>query len=103
MLYIILISMLAMYQAYIMLTPSYTVFPNKDCKLCTNCRHFIPSPVSDSYGKCQLYPLLTEDLRIEVMVRGNVPMIDVFYILCTEARKSENICGEYAKYFENKN
>jgi len=102
MLNIILLSTLAMYHAYIMSTPSYTMFQNNGCKFCTNCKHFISNPVSDAYGKCQLYPLLTEDLRIALMVRGNVPMIDVFYISCTEARKSENMCGENAKYFENK-
>ena len=76
-------------------------------KLCVDCKHFTKDSVSSKFGKCRLFP---RDLEFQKTMYNHYLVTGIKYNLkeytdfkyCSTARGDEEMCGEKAKFFEQK-
>ena len=68
--------------------------------LCIHCKHYKNTFLQDTkFGTCTLFPIIKRD--DSYFVNGVKSKNNVYYY-CSTARGSERMCGEEAKYFEQK-
>lgn len=69
-------------------------------KLCINCKHFIADNNSGEFGKCALFPTITN--KVKFLVNGINDKQSRNYYYCSTSRSSNNMCGEEGKYYKKK-
>ena len=67
-------------------------------KFCFKCKHFRPDDLDLKYSRCGKFPKHIEP-HIEYLVTG---IHENKYSFCTVVRKSQDMCGEEAKAYEDK-
>ena len=69
----------------------------KYVKLCVHCKHYKKDNFDSKFGKCTLFPILSEDKYF--LVNG-VRTKTEDYQYCATARVAQDMCGKEAKHFE---
>jgi len=80
--------------------PTSTISTSADAelpKLCINCKHYLPSDVHPSYGKCEKF-ILSDNVYYYVTGEGN----KTNHHFCSVARSSPYMCDYNGTKFEEK-
>ena len=66
---------------------------------CIHCKHFKRDSIDNKYGKCSLFPRLTED---DYYLVDGLHTKETDYHYCATARVSDKMCKKEGIYFEKK-